>query len=58
VKIEWIRKDKKMTQKELAEKAGISVRTLQYWESGQRSPTIKMLYKVADALDVNVSELI
>ena len=57
MKIEWIRKDKKMTQKELAEKAGISVRTLQYWESGQRFPKVNVLYRVADALKVNVSQL-
>ena len=56
-KIETERKKKKMSQEMLSGLAGISIRTLQYWESGQRSPTVKMIYKLADALKVNVSAL-
>jgi len=57
MKIEQIRKSKKMTQKELAEKAGIGIRSIQRYERGERSPTIKILYKIADGLKVNVSQL-
>ena len=57
MKIEQIRKSKKMTQKELAEKSGIGLRSIQRYERGERSPTIRMLYKIADALKVNVSQL-
>lgn len=57
-KIEQVRRVKRMTQKALSETSGISIRTIQYWEKSERSPTLKMLRRVADALEVSVRELI
>lgn len=53
-----IRTSKNITQKELAEKLGVSVRTIQNYESGNREPSIDTLYKVAAALDVKALDFL
>ena len=52
-KIKKIRKEKKMTQPELAKRIGVSVPTLQRYENGVTELKASMLNKIADALDVN-----
>lgn len=47
-----------LTQQQLAEKAGISKPYLSQLESGKRSGTTDMLKKIAQALHVNLEELI
>ena len=49
---------KGISKKELAVKAGISYSTLHALEFQRRSPTLKVLQKIADALNVNVTELL
>lgn len=53
-----IRKSKKMSQIELAKKAGISVNSIRLYEAGKRSPTFATLQKIADALGVSWYELV
>mgnify|MGYP004484787171 CR=1 FL=1 len=53
-----IRKSKKISQIELAKKAGISVNSLRLYEAGKRSPTFATLQKIADALGVSWYELL
>ena len=44
-----------MTQTELAQKTGVTLRTIQYYENGDRSPAnIEIAQKLAVALDANV----
>ena len=53
------RKDKNMLQQELAAVSGVSLRTLQNWETGLRRPSnFAMVEKVAAALGVSTSELL
>jgi len=52
------RKKKKLNQKELAQKIGIQNSTLSQYEHGKSEPNQEMLFKIAQALDVNVSDLI
>ena len=51
MKLKEIRKEKRMTQTEVAEKAGI--KRLRYWtyESGKRKPKPEIAMKIADVLE-------
>lgn len=53
-----LRKELKLTQKELAKKANISFRTIQNYEKGLTSPSIKTIEKIALALGVSVERII
>ncbi len=53
-----IRKNKGISQKELAEAVGVTERRLQGWEYGEREPDIRHLIALADALECTVDQLI
>lgn len=55
--IKKIRKEKNMTQKQLAEKAGLSIATIQGYEQGKYKPKTEQLKRLAKVLDVSVSDL-
>lgn len=52
------RKQKKMTQKELAAILGLATGTVQQYELGKRRPDIDVLKAIASALDVSVDALV
>lgn len=52
------RKVKKMTQKELAERLGITDKAVSKWERGLSCPDIALLTELSEALGVSVSELL
>jgi uncharacterized Tic20 family protein/DNA-binding XRE family transcriptional regulator len=56
-KIQELRKEKGMTQEDLAEKTGLSVRTIQRIESGEVDPRTYTLHQIADALGIDITEL-
>ncbi len=56
--IQKIRKQKGLTQEQLAEKLGITLTYMGYFEIGHRVPNLRMLCKIADILGVKVKELI
>lgn len=56
--IKAARKARGLKQIELAEKAGISVNTIRFWETDRTSPTAIFLCCVADVLDVTLDELV
>lgn len=49
------RKSKKMTQEELAKRAGISRPNVSRFESGNYNPSLEMMVRLAAALDMKVS---
>lgn len=49
------RKFKGLTQEQLAIRAGISFMSVRRYESGERTPTIKTLNKIADALGLSMA---
>lgn len=51
------RLNKKMTQKELGEKADIAEPTIRRYELGKLNPKLETLLKIATALDVSVFDL-
>ena len=57
-KIRDLRKKHGITQKALADKLGTSPQNLAQYESGKRHPKIETLQKIADALDIPVSDII
>lgn len=52
------RLDRGITQVELASLLGVAKSTYSMYESGKREPNIQMIKKIADILDVSVSELL
>lgn len=55
--IKKTRKEKGLSQAKLAEKSNISLKTLQRYEKGVRTPNFIILQSIANALDVNLSDL-
>lgn len=52
------RKEKSMTQKELAERLNVSDRAVSKWERGAGFPDVSLLEPLATALDLNVLDLL
>lgn len=55
--IRTYRTERNYTQIELAKKAGIAVNTLRLYEGGKRQPSMKQLRRLADALNISVTQL-
>ena len=53
-----LRKERGMTQRELAEKLFVSDKAVSKWERGQSLPDITMLNPLADALGATSAELL
>lgn len=53
-----MRKTKGLTQRELAEKIGISDKTISKWECGNSMPDISYLEQLCSALGISVNELL
>lgn len=51
VRIRHLRKDKKMTQEQLAERLGITRATINSYERGSAYPSAEILYKMCIVLD-------
>ncbi len=56
--IQEIRKEKKLTQKELGDMLFLTDKAISKWERGLSLPDITMLNSLAKALDVDVSEIL
>ena len=46
-----------MTQKELAQKAGVSRQTIIAIEGGNYNPSLELAFKIADVFDVSIIEV-
>jgi transcriptional regulator with XRE-family HTH domain len=56
--IQKVRKDKKITQSELAEKLGVSDRTVGNWENGRNMPDLSLFKPLCDELGITINELL
>ena len=56
--IHVLRKEKGLTQRELAEKIAVSDKTVSKWETGYALPDTSMLLKLCTTLNVSVNELL
>lgn len=52
------RKDKKMTQTELAEKLGVTDKSIGNWENGRNMPDLSLFKPLCDELDITINELL
>ena len=52
-----LREERKLTQAELAEKIGVSSKTVSKWETGKGLPDISLLQPLAQALGISLIEL-
>ena len=57
-RLKELRKEKKLTQKELAEEIGISKRTLAYWENGESQIKPEKAEKLANFFGVSIAHLL
>lgn len=58
LKIKRLRKEKGLTQEELAERLNVSLMTVRRWEWGNTSPNSKMLVELADVLGTTPEKLL
>lgn len=57
MRLEELRKDRGMTQKELASLTGVQQNTVSQWETGDRKPSSTVLPRLANALGCTIDEL-
>ena len=57
-RLKELRKANGLTQDQLAEVFNMSTRAISTWETGERSPTIEMLVRLADYFDVSTDYLL
>ena len=53
-----LRKEKNITQEELADKMGVSRRTVSRWETGSNMPDMDILIDISDFYDVDLREIL
>lgn len=53
-----IRKDKELSHDNVAEKSGLSRRAIGFIEAGERKPTLLTCFRICEALDVNLEDVI
>ena len=56
--LKMLRKEKGMTQEQLAEQFGVSGRTVSRWETGYNMPDLSLLVELADFYDLDIREII
>ena len=52
------RKEKGLTQEQLAEKLGVTSKSISRWENGNTMPDYSLLKELCNELDINVNELL
>ena len=52
------RKEKGLTQEQLAEKLGVTSKSISRWENGNTMPDYSLLKVLCNELDINVNELL
>lgn len=53
-----LRKEKNMTQQELADKLSVTDRAIGNWENGRRLPDYTIIRDLCDELDISINELL
>lgn len=57
-RILYLKKDRKVLQKDIASAIGLSLRAYQYYEKSQMEPTMSVLISLADYFDVSLDYLV
>lgn len=56
--IATLRKEKKLTQEELAERLGVTNKTISRWETGKYMPDLSLLSELSKELGVTINDLL
>lgn len=56
--LSFLRKEKNMTQSELANKINVDQTTIGRWEDGNREPTVGNVANIADVFNVTIPDLL
>lgn len=56
--IQQLRKERNLTQRELAEKLGVTDRAISKWENGRGIPDVSLMKALCDTLGITVNELL
>ena len=56
-KLAQLRQNAHLSQKQLAQKLGVSQASINYWETGQRTPSVKAAQKISDYFKMPISEI-
>ena len=56
--LQELRKEKGLTQEQLAEKMGVARRTVSRWETGNNMPDLDLLIELSDLYDVGLREML
>ena len=56
-KLAQLRQNAHLSQKQLAQKLGVSQASINYWENGQRTPSVKAAQKISDYFKMTISEI-
>lgn len=57
-RIKGLREEKNLTQQQAADALGVSVHTVSKYEQGQREPSMEIMNKIANILEVELFELL
>ena len=52
------RKEKKLTQEQLAEKLGVTSKSISRWENGRTMPDVSLFYPICIELNISVNDLL
>ncbi|ENX31557.1 MULTISPECIES: helix-turn-helix domain-containing protein [Acinetobacter] len=58
IRLKEVRKIRKLTQQELAEKTGIPVTSIAHFESGSRKPSLENFYKLIVVLNISADYIL
>ena len=56
-KLAQLRQNAHLSQKQLAQKLGVSQASINYWENGQCTPSVKAAQKISDYFKMPISEI-
>ena len=56
--LQSLRKEKGLTQEEVAEKVGVARRTVSRWETGNNMPDLDILIELSDLYEVDLQEIL
>jgi len=56
--IALLRKEKKLTQEQLAEKIGVTSKSISRWENGKTMPDVSLFEPLCKELDITINELL
>ena len=56
--LKLLRTAKKLSQKDLATKMNITIKTISHWETGYTEPSISQLVMLSEIFDISIDDLI